>query len=613
MIDVEETLRAELDRLVPIPAPADWGEVLQLANSQRGQERGWQGERGWGGWRVRMRSAAVIVALAGALIALAFATPLGAAIARGFDGFSSWISGEPGSPAPKADQQAFARANARTWLGFPAGTKLRLLDSVIDPATGERVEMLGFRSGGTLCLSLHVIGKVAGTRQSCAPLSELRQAGAPVRVVLVDDGFGTGKHTVWYGLDRIHSSALQVTAGIAADGVRAVTLTDQAGTHAVKTAGNAFLYVAWNPIVGQRVSKITTQTASRTVAVPFAQAPFLSGAFGAYGSAGKRPFGPSAVQRHVTGGTIGWLDRRQPVGQPLSVLPKHPGQSLLFGHVVFGRVIAPDPTQPIRIAVVLSTSRHGVKAIGVCTTVFVRGGAGGGCAVRAQLFAKSPIASTTTMLISGSDEFATVDGLASDDVSKIVAFLANRQRQPVPFSDNAYVVDIARANLPAKLVAYDKAGKIIGITTVDAVSDGGEGTPAPGRAKPLLHVTSPTASATLYTGPSSTDGRCMYVRWYENKQANGEMDDCAVSAANGPALSLSGGGPSAIWEGRVRSDVTTVELRFADGSNTQIKPTDGFILYALTRSQLSGGGLTEAIARNAAGKALGHESFKRNK
>jgi hypothetical protein len=598
MIDVEEMLRAELDRLVPVPAGPNWDEVLQLA-----------GHRNQPAWRRRTRSLAIVIAVAGAAATLALATPLGAAIARSLSGFSTWISGEPGSPAPPADQRAFARANARTWLGFPPGTKLRLLDSIINPATGERVELLGFRSGGTLCLRLHLIGKVGGTGQSCAPLAELRQAGAPVRVVLVDDGFGSGKHRVWYGLDRVHSSALQVTAGIAADGVRTVTLTDQAGTHTVRTAGNAFLYVAWNPAVGQRVRQISAQTASGRIAVPFAQAPFL---FGAGGGAAKPTFGPTSVQRHITGGTIGWLDHRQAKGQPLTVLPKRT-ERFIFRHAVFGRVIAPDPGQPIRVAVALSTSRHGSKTTGVCTDVIVHGAAGGGCAVRAQLFAHGPLAGPETMLVNGSDEFAVVDGLASDDVAKIVAFLANRHTQSVPLADNVYAVQIARTKLPAKLVAYDKSGLIVGIATVDA-SPGGGPTPVPGRAKPILHVTSATgATATLYTGASSNGGTCMYVRWYQNKHANGEMVGCNTLTAPRSAISFSGGGPTGIWEGQVRTDVTTVELRFADGSHTSIKPTDSFILYALNRPELDSGGLTEAIARNAAGKEVGHESFKPTK
>jgi hypothetical protein len=560
--------------------------------------------------RRRRRTAAILVAAVGVAIVLALATPLGAEIARSLGGFSSWITGQPGSPAPQADQRAFARANARTWLGFPAGTKLRLLDTTTDPGTGERVELLGFRSGGTLCLRLHLTGGIPGTAQSCAPLAELRQSGAPVRVILVDNGFGTGKQQVWYGLDRFHSSALQVTAGIAADSVRTVTLTDQAGTHTVRTSGNAFLYVAWHPTIGQRVTQISAQTSRGPVPVSFAQ---RSSLFGPGAGAAKSSFGPTSLQRHIRGGTIGWLDHRQPKGQPLDVLPRRT-EGLSFSHAVFGRVITPDPTQPIRVAVALSTSSHGGRPIGICTAVIIQDADHGGssCARRAQLFTHGPLG-TDSMLSVGSDQFTLVEGLASDDVAKIVAFLANRHTQPVPLTDNVYAVQVARTKLPAKLVAYDTHGRIIGIATMGGPLGGAGPTPAPGRAKQLLHVTSPTATATLYTGPSSNGGRCMYVRWYQSKHATGDTGGCSTLTAHDPAIRLSGGGPTGIWEGQVRPDVTTVELRFADGSHTNIKPTDGFILYALNRSQLAGGGLTKAIARNAAGKQVGHETFKRTK
>jgi hypothetical protein len=276
-------------------------------------------------------------------------------------------------------------------------------------------------------------------------------------------------------------------------------------------------------------------------------------------------------------------------------------------------VIAPDPTQPIRVAVALSTSRHGGRAIGICTAVILQDvdHGGSGCARRARLFAHGPLADT--MIVGGSDQFALAEGLASDDVAKIVAFLANRHTQPVPLADNVYAVQIARAKLPAKLVAYDTHGRVIGLATVDTTPGGARPTPAPGRPKRLLHVTSPAATATLYTGPSSNGGRCMYVRWYQSNHATGQTGGCNTLTAHDQAISLSGGGPTGSWEGQARTDVTTVELRFADGSHTNIKPTDGFILYALNRSQLAGGGLTKAIARNAAGKQVGHETFKPTK
>ena len=558
--------------------------------------------------RRRTRWGAIVVAAAIAVIALALATPLGAEIARSLSGFSSWLTGQPGSPAPHADQRAFARENARTWLGlgFPARTKLRLLESSTDSATGERVELLGFRSGGSVCLRLHLTGETADTAQSCAPLAELRRSGAPARVIILNHGFGRGKQRVWYGLVPIYSAALEVTAGVAADDVRAVTLTDQAGTHPVRTSGNAFLYVTWRPIIGQRVMQIFAQTSRGPVAVPLAQTFFP---FGAGGGAARPFFGPSSVQRHISGGTIGWLDHRQPKGQPLDVLPKRtPG--LRFTHAVFGRVITPDPSQPIRVAVALSTSGHGGRAIGICTAVILQSGGGSGCARRAQLFAHGPL-SDTMMMGGGSDQFALLEGLASDDVARIVAFLANRQTQPVPLTDNVYVAQIARTKLPAKLVAYDTHGRIIGIATVPAEPGHGGPAPAPGRPKRLLRVTSVTGETeTLYSAPAPYGGRCFYWRWYKSKNVTGETGGCGTPATHGQAISLEFGAGTGIWEGQVRPDVTTVELRFADGSHTTLKPTDGFILYALNRSQLTSGGLTEAIARNATGKQVGHETFK---
>ncbi len=212
MIDVEQRLRDELDLLAPPTAEPDWSEVLELAGRSRP--------------RRRRRAATAIAAVVAVVVAILVATPLGAGIVHSLGGFSSWLTGQPGSPASEAEQREFERANARSWLGFPAGTKLRRLSMVTDPATGRTVDLLGFRSGSTLCLQVVVSGKVRETKMSCAPLAELRQAGAPVRVVLVDHGFGQGTKRASYGIDRFRAPGLQVTAGIAADGVRPVVVED---------------------------------------------------------------------------------------------------------------------------------------------------------------------------------------------------------------------------------------------------------------------------------------------------------------------------------------------------------------------------------------------------
>ncbi len=213
MIDVDDTLREELAKIVPAFRPGSWDEVMAIAGHAPARP-------------VRRWAAVAAFAVTAALV-VSVATPLGASIVRGVGNFSSWLTGEPGTPASTKAQQAFNRANARSWIGFPAGTKLRHLTTVTDSADGSKVELLGFRAGSTLCLRIVVTGKTTASTRSCAPLADLRQAGSPVRVIVVDRGFGTGTKRAWYGTVRLHSPALQVTAGIVADGVKKVVVRDR--------------------------------------------------------------------------------------------------------------------------------------------------------------------------------------------------------------------------------------------------------------------------------------------------------------------------------------------------------------------------------------------------
>jgi hypothetical protein len=592
--------------VAPFDDQGDWEGILAQALAVDAAERRTRRPL----WR-RPRVVPVVgvcALVAAGLATVALATPLGSAIAHGIGGFSAWISGEPGSPAPKGAQQAFDKANARSWLGFPSGTQLRLLSTKADAAAGTKVQLLGFRSGSTLCVRVRVLGTTRGSGQGCAPLASLQQAGSPVRVLLVDQGFGKGKTYAWYGIQRFGSRMLQVTAGIVADGVKSVTLTDQSGTHTVPVRANAFLYVAWTPEVGQSISRITATTASGVRSVPFTPAAF--GFFPGFGPSSSQPTGPSSVQRRVTGGTISWLDNQKPVGQPLSVLPKQTAR-LIRNNAVFGRVIAPDPGAPIRVAVTTSTSRPGGKATGLCTWLISNGGgSAGGCAVRADIFSRGPVSWGTTSGGSGSDQFSIASGLASDDVAKIVAYLANGQTQAVPLADNVYAVQLASADYPVRLVSYDSAGRIIGVDPI-LRGLGDRARPAPGKAKELLHVTGATGeSATLYIGKATDGGTCMYVRSYLNKHVGGDEVGCMGPAWRGSTIQLGGGGASGIWNGRVRPDVATVELRFADGHTTTIKPIQGFILYAEPKTQTElGHGMIEAIARDASGKEVGDEKL----
>jgi hypothetical protein len=567
MIDVDDTLRSELHRLVPIDSRRDWSEVVGRAGLRR---------------ELALRRSAIGAAVVAAAALLAVATPLGATLVRGFDDFSAWLSGEPGTPASEREQQEFDSANARSWLRFPQGTRLRHLTTA--KAGDSNVELLGFRAGSSaLCLRLSISGELEASRMNCAPLDELRRTGGPARAVIVDYGVGKGDKVAWYGIDRIHSSSLQITAGIAADGVLGVVLEDDAGRHEVPISSNAFLYIAERPEVGQRVSRIWARTRTGLVAVPFAPAPFGMG----LGPPSRPAPAAPAVDRKLSGGRIGWLEGREPRGDSLDVLPP---RALSLGrryraNLLFGRVVTPDPDRPIRLVVTLNASRPAGPAAGLCTWLATRGGAGGGCSPYPDVFEHSLI--PAGLMGDGSRAFVTLSGMASDDVARIEALLADGQRSAIPLADNAFLVDLPRANLPARLIAYDDEDRVIDVSR--PFHDFGARGPGParGRAKSLLRVAGfGGATAELFVGPATDGGECVYVKTFVDRQHGGVSVGCYARDWRGPALQLGVNFPPHFVDGRVRPDIKTVRLRFADGSMTTLTPTRGYVLWAAPREHL---------------------------
>ena len=287
------------------------------------------------------------------------------------------------------EQRAFDQANA-TWGSFPGSPQLRQLADV--EADGASYRLLGFRSEGSLCLRIVARGSARGSTLMCAPVSDLRNDEAPARVLVADWGVGRGTKTKEIGFDTVRSAHAQVTAGIAADGVEAIELVDDQGRHRVPTQSNAFIYVAEEPEVGQRVTKVQARLDKddRLVDIPLAVAPFgIGGGFGAGNAAGE-PGGPTKVERRVVGGRIGWLDRRENRGEPVRDIfagrptPRH-------GEVVFGRVLTPDPSSSKRVAIFETRGGRAARPGDppremICSYVVTRGGMGGGCNLVDDLF-----------------------------------------------------------------------------------------------------------------------------------------------------------------------------------------------------------------------------------
>jgi hypothetical protein len=448
MIDVEPLIRDEFAARDPLPASlrGDWGDVLARVHRPTRQ---------WGRRPLQLMIAAAATGLAVACLA----TPLGAAIGRGFDGFSAWLTGSPGTPASPQAQQAFEQANARSWAAFPAGTELRKL---IETSTnGSTFTLYGFRSGDALCLRLVATGPAAGKTSSCAPVQALQTATEPALVVASDEPFGAAP--VPPGSPGYHPLLASTTFGIVSDGVQQVVLQGDDGTHQATVESNAFLYIDENPKLGVRVRSAEAVAADGSrQTLPLAAAPY-----GGNGSIAPdhmgRAQGPSGVDRRVTASTVSWIEQRQDRGQPLDpqLLKRLTAPSMTS--VTFAREVQPDPANPAKVVFLIGTPTHSFHPDQqqLCVDLLQGGAAGGGCGALREMLSAQPF-NLGISLVSGADQYAYFAGVASDDVAELKIFLANGTIESVPLKDNAFAVPVDRALFPARVVAYDKEGKIIG-------------------------------------------------------------------------------------------------------------------------------------------------------
>jgi hypothetical protein len=533
------------------------------------------------------------------LVAVA-ASPLGGAIARGVSDFSAWLSGEPGQPASEAEQRAFEQANARSWAGFPGGPQLRRL--IRGRAGTTTYDLFGFRTGDSLCLRLVVHVGNENPATSCAPLRELRSTSAPALVVVTDESFGESNIPADALPGEYAQSRAAATFGIVADGVKAIELDADDGAHQAIVGSNAFVYVADRPPVGNRVRRAFAVTdEGRRIPVPLAQAPF---GYDVPTEGSGKPYGPSRVERPVTGGAIEWIERREPRGDlPPADAPYLKG----FTEFQFARVIKPDPAGATKVVVGLGRlefpGRTHPEPRGYCMFLVTPKGSGGGCNPPEQLFAHTPFSFGLTGY-GGGDQFVTLHGLASDAVARLELFLGTREREAVSLRDNVYLAQVARTKFPVRLVAYDSAGRVIGIQTVlDAF--GGAG-PRPVRGQERIAQVVEAASGAkvvLRVSPSTDGGRC----WRIDYSGGGGGGACPPRGSEMPTLdaSLHHVGGDTFLEAQLAPRAAALELRFDDGTVETRKPIESFVLYAVP----GGRRLDLVIARDSTGKALTERRF----
>jgi hypothetical protein len=488
MAELDLLVKETLEQQVPLRSDArpDWADVLHRAEvvsvAGTGHPRPRRVRRR--GTRRRLLLAAALTALA--VVATAF-TPAGPALGGlgrdAFDGLSSWLSGEPGAPASEEEQTGFSERNDASYASFPADTKLRLL--LRQTVGGKTLSLLGFRNGSSLCLRL-VRADLPGGRgeNQCVTQHELERYPAPALVAA----------QAWFRFGEEAMTADGVF-GFADDTVQAVEVRRvRSGWTRVRVANNVFLALSarpsgtvkhpppFDPVVQVRA---VTRDGDR-VAVPF-----VANDSGDYGqglpgvpSYLKPPStrledlpGPSKVEAPFTGGTIGWLERREARGEPFA--PARPAVGS-FGTIVFARRIQPDPESPVRVGATLVRVAPGSwmrytrpGQLAICSSEIrpLGRGTGFGC-LHPGPDGPFRVGEPLNVSFMGPEQLTQLTGLAADEVASIDLHLASGRIVPAALRDNAFLVQAPTTQLPGKLVAYDGNHRVIAIQ------------PLPGAARP---------------------------------------------------------------------------------------------------------------------------------
>jgi hypothetical protein len=408
---------------------SDWLDVVHRARPQLWMRR-----------HRRLAFALAFVVAAGVLVAAAFATGLA-------DRFSAWVSGHPGRPAPAEVQRGFEVRNRAAYGAFPGGTKLRLLLS--RTVSGTTFSLLGFRNGDAYCLRLvrtdhpNAIG-----RNECLRAEEL--TGVPALVA----------GDVWFSVGD-PAKNINGVYGFAADNVRAVVVKRLRGEDTVTVVNNVFLSlrgaragsVQNHPVPNPVVSVEALLRSGGSESIPYVTnggGVLPGGARPAgpsyFGRAAKNAIpGPTRVTAPIVRPTISWLKKHEPRGKPL---PK-----VRFSNPVFGRVIQPDPDDPVRIGI--AVGKNGA----LCDYYFAPLAPttwGGGCgswfqfgSIQLGSWYESPI-----------EHF---NGFVADGITHVTAFLASGRVVQAALRDNVFAVAVSAAELPGRIVGYDAQNRVAGI------------------------------------------------------------------------------------------------------------------------------------------------------
>jgi hypothetical protein len=197
-------------------------------------------------------------------------------------------------------------------------------------------------------------------------------------------------------------------------------------------------------------------------------------------------------------------------------------------------------------------------------------------------------------------QYSVLTGLASDDVSRISAYLGDGQVVPVALAHNAFVARIARAQFPLRVVAYDASGLVIG---VQSFASDGMTSPAPKAARDSVRVTAhlvgPHGSvATLREGTPEGGYRCWSIALDDGQSEGGCTPWPSHDGLKTVGLMRSRG--DAFLAGEVGAGIASVVVAYPDGATHRFDGSDGLLLAAVPEEQ----GVVELHGYDIAGKEV---------
>ncbi len=435
MTDLDAVIRSSLEQWAP-QRDSNWGDVVARADVR--------GSR-------RPLIVAAIVAAALVIGAAAVAETIG-------HGFSDWLQGSPGTSAPSADKAALTRKSFA-----PLDPDLDVRQLLTATYAGRTYRLIGFRTGGAVCLKVVNAATGQGPGIACAPGDQLRRSNDLAVPLAVDKPLVDARPG--------RAPGPQATYGLAAAQTRRVVLAGDDGLRDATVANGAFLSLGPGPATAHSTLRgFAVDREGRRHAIPLA--PALTREIGQFRT-GLPLLGPTHVERRVSPARIGWVERRERRGEPfpkdLAAMFHHPPPalppqfprfpSLNVAGGDFARIIQPDPQDFLRVFV--GRTKSGALCYGLVT----HGGVGMGCPPAGSAFRRQPFNQGATYSGAGT-QFLMLAGIAADDVARLELFLGNGDVQHVALRDNAFVGRVQRAKLPARLVAYDAGGRVIGLATM---------------------------------------------------------------------------------------------------------------------------------------------------